>query len=99
MDRREFLKILGVGTATTALAGCNAGHEQTGGFGELGPVPTDKMTYRSFPALGEDKVSLVLKSKTGYHVIFKRCDYRPLRDKYTADDIKADENTCIYIMA
>jgi len=48
---------------------------------------------------GEDKVSLVLKSKTGYHVIFKRCDYRPLRDKYTTDDIKSDENTCIYIMA
>ena len=59
MDRREFLKILGVGTATTALAGCNAEHEQTGGFGELGPVPTDKMTYRSFPTLGEDKVSLL----------------------------------------
>jgi hypothetical protein len=48
---------------------------------------------------GEDKVSLVLKSKTGYHVIFKRCDYRPLRDKYTTDDIKSDENTCIYIVA
>ena len=59
MDRREFLKILGVTSATAALAGCNAGQEQTGAVGELGPVPTDKMTYRSFPALGEDKVSLL----------------------------------------
>lgn len=59
MDRREFLKILGVTSATAALAGCNAGQEKTGAVGELGPVPTDKMTYRSFPALGEDKVSLL----------------------------------------
>ena len=59
MDRREFLKILGVTSATAALAGCGAGQEQAGGAGELGPVPTDKMTYRSFPALGEDKVSLL----------------------------------------
>mgnify|MGYP003424525342 FL=1 len=59
MDRREFLKILGVTSATAALAGCNAGQEQTGAVGELGPVPTDKMTYRSYPALGEDKVSLL----------------------------------------
>ena len=48
---------------------------------------------------GEDKVSLILKSKTGYHVIFRRCDYRPLTNKYHTDDVKADENTCIYIVA
>lgn len=47
---------------------------------------------------GEDKVSLILKSKTGYHVIFLRCDYRPLREE-CSDDIKADENTVIYIVA
>lgn len=48
---------------------------------------------------GEDKVSLILKSKTGYHVIFRRCDYRPLTSNYHTDDVKADENTCIYIVA
>ena len=47
---------------------------------------------------GEDKVSIVLKSKTGYHVIFHRCDYRPLLAKYDAD-VKKDENTTIYIVA
>ena len=25
----------------------------------LGPIPTDKMTYRSFPGLGSDKVSIL----------------------------------------
>lgn len=47
---------------------------------------------------GEDKVSLVLRSKTGYHVIFKRCDYRPLIEDY-GPDVKKDENTTIYIVA
>ena len=59
MDRREFLKILGITTASATLAGCNAGKEENSQAGELGPVPTDEMTYRSFPALGEDKVSLL----------------------------------------
>ena len=59
MDRREFLKIMGLTTASAALAGCNAGTEQESRAGELGPVPTDEMTYRSFPALGKDKVSLL----------------------------------------
>ncbi len=60
MDRREFLKIVGISTATTtaALYGCKP-KDNTMGSGELGPVPTDKMTYRSFPGLGKDKVSLL----------------------------------------
>lgn len=60
MDRREFLKILGISTATTtaALYGCKPKAQETTSK-ELGPVPTDKMTYRSFPALGKDKVSLL----------------------------------------
>ncbi len=61
MDRREFLKIFGAGTATTALAltGCKQKDEETIQSRELGPVPTDKMTTRSFPSLGKDKVSLL----------------------------------------
>lgn len=60
MDRREFLKIVGVSTATTtaALYGCKSNNE-TAETGELGPVPTDKMTMRSFPGLGGDKVSIL----------------------------------------
>ncbi len=60
MDRREFLKIFGAGTATTALAltGCKQ-KDEVGQSRELGSVPTDKMTYRSFPHLGKDKVSLL----------------------------------------
>ncbi len=61
MDRREFLKILGVSGATTAvaLAGCKRQEQQTTTSRELQPVPTDKMTYRSFPHLGKDKVSVL----------------------------------------
>ncbi len=62
MNRREFLKIFGIGAATTtaAMYGCSPKKEEAvAGNAELGPVPTDKMTYRSFPALGDDKVSLL----------------------------------------
>ena len=62
MDRREFLKIVGISTATitAALYGCKSKNEDTiEAGGELGPIPTDKMTYRSFPKLGDDKVSIL----------------------------------------
>ena len=59
MDRREFLKIFGLGTASIAMAGCNVGNSNQSASGELGPVPTGGMTHRQFPALGEDKVSLL----------------------------------------
>ena len=57
INRREFLKITGIMTATTtaALAGC-APRKGSSGAGEA--VPTDKMTFRTFPSLG-DKVSLL----------------------------------------
>ncbi len=60
MDRREFLKIVGISTATTtaALYGCKPKNGSMDN-GELGPVPTDKMTYRFFPELGSDKISLL----------------------------------------
>lgn len=47
INRRQFLKIFGVGSATTAamLAGCSSKQNTTAT--ELGDIPTDKMTYRT----------------------------------------------------
>lgn len=61
MDRRDFLKIVGISTATGAatLYGCKPKTETAAASGELGSVPTDKMTYRSYPSLGDDKVSIL----------------------------------------
>ena len=52
IDRRTFLKISGVAaTATTAaMYGCASNRDRSG---NLGPIPTDKMSYRHFPALGD----------------------------------------------
>jgi len=41
------------------LYGCKPKTEAGAASGELGPVPTDKMTYRSYPSLGNDKVSIL----------------------------------------
>lgn len=61
INRREFLKVAGTAVSTTALAACGNTdntnltlHAQTTEF-----VPNGQMTYRSFPALGDDKVSLL----------------------------------------
>lgn len=61
MDRREFLKIVGITTATGAatLYGCKPKDNRGTANGELGPIPTDKMTYRSFSGLDNDKVSIL----------------------------------------
>ena len=58
INRRDFLKITGAATAATSasLMGCSTGSKES--TGALGPVPTDKMTYRTFPSLG-DTVSLL----------------------------------------
>lgn len=61
MDRREFLKRLGVGTAATtaALAGCDSkSNAVTGDRTAQGEIPTDRMTYRANPSTG-DRVSLL----------------------------------------
>jgi hypothetical protein len=49
--------------------------------------------------IGEDKVSIVLQSRTGYHVLFNRCDYFQLAFKYANVDIKKDGNTVMYVVA
>ena len=59
MDRREFLKTLGLSTFAMATAGCGVKKEEEKYPVGAGPVPTDAMTYRSFPSLGTDKVSLL----------------------------------------
>ena len=60
MSRRDFLKIVGISTATATaatLAGCGpkgAGNNETG----AGTVPVGKMDYRTNPKTGE-RVSLL----------------------------------------
>lgn len=61
ITRREFLKRLGLGGAvagTAALVGCSAKDAVAGSQAALGPIPKDKMTYRTNPSTG-DKVSLL----------------------------------------
>lgn len=61
INRREFLKRLGVGAAasTISLAGCNSRNNVvSGNRSAQGEIPTDKMTYRTNPKTG-DKVSLL----------------------------------------
>lgn len=59
IDRRTFLKTMGVGTVATAAvaAGCKSPNQTQTEGAALGPVPTDKMTYRE--NLHGDKVSLL----------------------------------------
>lgn len=62
INRREFLKIVGITTATTtaAIYGCSPKGESASDRKASTPIPTDKMTYRSFPDIGnKDNVSLL----------------------------------------
>ena len=60
MSRREFLKIVGISTATTTavLAGCGPKDSATSSLQAEGEIPTDKMTLRENPKTKE-KVSLL----------------------------------------
>ncbi len=59
INRRDFLKIVGISTASAAplLSGCSSDKTDGVAAGPLGEVPTDKMTYRISPK-GE-KISLL----------------------------------------
>ncbi len=61
INRRDFLKIVGITTAASASAlyGCGTDGEGASSRKALDPVPADKMTYRSYPSLGDDKVSIL----------------------------------------
>ena len=61
INRREFIKRMGVGVAAvtaTTLPGCTEKSGPSGYNTKQGEVPTDKMTYRTNPKTGE-KVSLL----------------------------------------
>lgn len=62
IDRREFLKRIGLGTAAvsaTALVGCNSrSNPVAGNATTYSEIPTDSMTYRINPKTGE-KVSIL----------------------------------------
>lgn len=60
INRREFIKIVGISTATTtaALYGCSPKNGAASETDDPEYVPTDKMSYRSFPGI-EDSVSLL----------------------------------------
>ncbi len=61
IDRREFLRRLGIGAAAVAatrLPGCTRASDTAGAYSAQEPIPTDSMTYRTNPHSG-DKVSLL----------------------------------------
>lgn len=83
IDRREFLKTLGLGAAATtaALYGC-APKSGSGTSAPQGEVPTDRMTYRTSSSTG-DRVSLL-----GYG-----CMRWPLLETPAADGNPIDQET------
>lgn len=83
ISRRSFLKIAGVGIAatTTLLTGCKPDNKVHAEGGDLGEVPTDKMTYRTNPNTG-DVISLL-----GYG-----CLRFPLRKNANGED-EVDQDT------
>lgn len=61
INRRDFFKIVGItaATSTAMLYGCRPNNGNSPDNKASGEVPKDKMTYRSFPGLGDDKISLL----------------------------------------
>lgn len=58
ISRRDFLKIVGISTATAALVGCGPKQSGATSLQAQGEIPTDKMTFRENPKTKE-KVSLL----------------------------------------
>lgn len=60
MDRREFLRLMGLGSAAALLPGCVPGKSGGNDDAEASETEAGVMTYRQFPrALGNDRVSLL----------------------------------------
>lgn len=58
MNRRDFLKIVGISTAGTAAALTGCSPKESAETSAQNPVPTSKMTYRNFPP-SKDQVSIL----------------------------------------
>lgn len=58
IGRRDFLKIVGISTASASLTACRGGDQSVAEDPVLGPVPTDQMTHRINPST-QDKVSIL----------------------------------------
>ena len=58
MNRRDFLKIVGISTAGTAAALTGCSPKESAETSAQSPVPTGKMTYRNFPP-SKDQVSIL----------------------------------------
>lgn len=58
MNRRDFLKIVGISTAGTAAALTGCSPKESAETSAQSPVPTGKMTYRNFPP-SPDQVSIL----------------------------------------
>lgn len=82
LDRREFLKLFGAGTAVTAAALYGCGPAGSGQASARREVPTDGMTCRKSPSTG-DRVSLL-----GYG-----CMRWPLSETPAADGNPIDQQT------
>lgn len=60
INRRQFLKVAAAAASVTTLGSCGKKSNQQASDTETTEfVPNGQMTYRSFPALGDDKVSLL----------------------------------------
>lgn len=60
INRRDFLKLAGAAVSTTALASCGQQKEQSvSPSGVTANEQKGEMTYRTFPTLGNDKVSIL----------------------------------------
>ena len=61
INRRDFLKIVGIASAATALQSCapDKGKNNASAQEALAPVPVGKMTYRNFSADPKESVSIL----------------------------------------
>ena len=60
INRRDFLKLAGAAVSTTALAACGQQKEQSvSPLGVSSNEQKGEMTYRTFPTLGNDKISIL----------------------------------------